>query len=117
LIQQAASKLREVDPLLSVGIALQRRRRRGTPRILVGSVQALSQPKRLARGRLPSERSSWMKRTTPRPQLSAAPCCSGGLRVRRAPGPRSDRYPKAGRTTAISQGSGNRSATGRIWWI
>lgn len=50
LIQQAASKLREVDPLLSVGIALQRRRRRGTPRILVGSVQALSQPKRLAKG-------------------------------------------------------------------
>jgi superfamily II DNA or RNA helicase len=50
LIQQAASKLREVDPLLSVGIALQRRRRRGTPRILVGSVQALSRPKRLAKG-------------------------------------------------------------------
>jgi len=35
-----------------------------------------------------------MKCTTPRPQLSAAPCCSGGLRVRRASGPRSDRYPQ-----------------------
>ncbi|MHB1525034.1 MAG: DEAD/DEAH box helicase [Candidatus Dormibacteria bacterium] len=51
LIRQAVSKLHAVDGRMTVGVALERRPR-GTPppRILVGSVQALSQPRRLAKG-------------------------------------------------------------------
>lgn len=50
LIQQAVDKLHQVDPTMTVAVALERRRRRGTPRVLVGSVQALSRPARLAKG-------------------------------------------------------------------
>lgn len=51
LIQQAVAKLREVDPRMTVGVALERGvSRSDPPRVLVGSVQALSLPKRLAQG-------------------------------------------------------------------
>lgn len=51
LIQQAVAKLREVAPGMTVGIALERRPKGSPPpRVLVGSVQALSLTKRLAQG-------------------------------------------------------------------